>query len=235
LANAFETHQVCKYFRKSSRAEVRAVHQVSIAIPVGGFALLNGPSGSGKTTLLALLGVLEQPTSGRVFFSGRDLSGLADLELARIRRRLGFVFQDFSLQPGLPIWENVTYPLIPTGMRRRERFVLAESLLSDLGLPGVARSRVGELSGGEQQRVAVARALAGQPEVLLADEPTSNLDPAAGQVLVDLFQRAHQAGKTIVLATHDPRWLACATHVFQLQFGELIQTPTPDFGKDDPV
>jgi len=230
LSNVLETHQVSKYYRKSTRAEVRAVHEVSLAIPTGGFAILNGPSGSGKTTLLALLGVLERPTSGQVVFGGRDLTGLADMELARLRRRIGFVFQDFSLQPGLPIWENVTYPLIPRGISRKERYALAHALLCDLGLQGAVRAQVGELSGGEQQRVALARALAGKPEVLLADEPTSNLDPSTSQALVTLLQHLHNEGKTIVLATHDPQWLSCATHVFHLKGGELANASYQESG-----
>jgi ABC-type lipoprotein export system ATPase subunit len=197
------------------------LHAVTLAIPRGAFVILNGPSGSGKTTLLAVLGILEQPTAGRVVFAGRDLTGLADAERARLRRRIGFVFQDFSLQRGLPVWENVTYPLIPRGFSRKQRYALADSVLASLGMLEACNALVNDLSGGEQQRVAVARALVVEPEALLADEPTSNLDPAAAQTLVRLLQEAHGKGKTIVLATHDPQWLSCATHVFDLNGGIL--------------
>src|SRR5947209_1133201 len=121
-----EVRQLCKFYRAGSAGEVRAVEDISLAIPPGSFTLLTGPSGSGKTTLLALLGSLERPTRGRVSFAGRDLGACSDVELARLRRRMGFVFQDFALIPGLPAWENVTYPLIPRGARRGERYRLAQ-------------------------------------------------------------------------------------------------------------
>jgi putative ABC transport system ATP-binding protein len=216
-----ETREVSKYYRSGTTAEVRALHEVSLAIKKGSLALLCGPSGSGKTTLLALLGALEKPTSGRVIFAGRDLSGLSDAELTRVRRCAGFVFQDFSLLARLPVWENVTYPLIPRGLARRARFRLARSLLARVGLEGKLEAGVHELSGGELQRVAIARALAGDPEVLLADEPTSNLDAAASLTLMNLFQEVHARGGTIVVATHDPQWFSSATDIYHLEAGQL--------------
>src|SRR2546425_5347482 len=175
-----EVQQLCKFYGSGTAAEVRALEDVSLAVPPGAFVVLTGPSGSGKTTLLALLGGLERPTRGRVFFAGRDLGDCSDVELARIRRRVGFIFQDFALIGGLPVWENITYPLIPRGVSRRQRWQRAQELLSRFGLSDKLSRRPRELSGGEQQRVSVARALAGQPEVLLADEPTSNLDDQSG-------------------------------------------------------
>jgi len=216
-----ETRELCKFFRKGTRAEVRALDQVTLAIPRGSFTVLRGPSGSGKTTLLALLGALERPTSGQVVFDGRELSRCWGVELARMRRRMGFVFQNFSLIPSLPVWENITYPLIPRGVRSATRRDLASSLLSRLGLLDKLTARPQELSGGEQQRVAVARALAGKPDVLLADEPTSNLDPAAAGALIASFQEIHAEGKTIVVASHDPQFAALATEVHELANGRL--------------
>src|SRR5689334_18556928 len=128
-----EARQLGKFYRAGSPAEVRAVHDVSLEVPAGSFTLLTGPSGSGKTTLLALLGRLERPTWGQVLFAGRDLAACSDAELARLRRRLGFVFQDFALIRGLPAWENLTYPLIPRGTPRAERFRLARDLLARFG------------------------------------------------------------------------------------------------------
>jgi putative ABC transport system ATP-binding protein len=216
-----EARQLCKFYRAGSTAEVRALQDVSLEVPAGSFTLLTGPSGSGKTTLLALLGGLERPTRGQVLFAGRDLSACSDVELARLRRRMGFVFQDFALVPGLPAWENVTYPLIPRGVSRAERFRRARELLGGFGLADKLAARPPELSGGEQQRVAVARALAGRPEVLLADEPTSNLDEESGRAVVDLLRQAHGEGTTVVVSSHDPRLVAVAARVCELGAGRL--------------
>jgi putative ABC transport system ATP-binding protein len=218
----FQTHQLCKYYWQSHDLKVGAVQDVSLSIAQGSFALLTGPSGSGKTTLLALLGALERPTQGQVLFDNQDLSQLSGTELTRVRRRLGFVFQNFSLIPGLPVWESITYHLVPRGYSSRSRLALAQSLLEDIGLSDRLTSRPRELSGGEQQRVAFARALAGKPEVILADEPTSNLDWESGEKLLDLLQGIHSAGMTVILASHDPRAMPLATHIFELKGGRLL-------------
>jgi putative ABC transport system ATP-binding protein len=216
-----ETRNVCKHFRRGAALEVRALQDVSLTIAQGSFTALTGPSGSGKTTLLALLGALERPSSGQVVFLGRDLSAFSDVALARARRRMGFVFQDFSLIPGLSVWDNVTYPLIPQGVPRAARFARAQSLLGRFSLEGRLLARPRELSGGEQQRVALARALAGQPEVLLADEPTSNLDPEASRIVLATLRELHAEGRTIVLASHEPRVVELATQVYELEGGRL--------------
>ncbi len=200
---------------------VRALHDISLKIDVGSFVLLRGSSGSGKTTLLALLGALERPTLGQVLFDGRNLGELSGVALARVRRRFGFVFQNFSLISGLPVWENITYPLIPRGLSSGRRFELARSLLAELGLANRLSTLPRELSGGEQQRVAFARALAGEPEVLLADEPTSNLDPDSSRSLIELLRKSHAQGMTVILASHDPEAVPCATQVFELEAGRL--------------
>ena len=217
-----ETRNACKYFRRGTAQEVRALDGVSVAIARGSFTVLTGPSGSGKTTLLALLGALERPSSGQVLFRGRDLSGCSDVELSRTRRRMGFVFQDFSLIPGLSVGENITYPLIPRGVRPAARRVRAELLLDRLGLKDRLRACPRELSGGEQQRVALARALAGQPDVILADEPVSNLDPDASRIVLAMLQEIRAEGGTILLTAHDPHLLGLATCVHTLAAGKLI-------------
>lgn len=217
----FQTEHVCKYFKAGASSEVRALDGVSLSIARGSFTLLSGPSGSGKTTLLALLGALERPTSGRISFDGRDLSVSSDVELARTRRRFGFIFQNFSLISGLPVWENITYPLIPRGVDRRRRYQLAGELLTRLRMPDKLLGYPEELSGGEQQRVAIARALAGDPEVLLADEPTSNLDQVTAGELLAILQNIHREGKTVVLSSHDPAVAALATQVHELAGGKL--------------
>jgi putative ABC transport system ATP-binding protein len=183
--------------------------------------VVSGPSGSGKTTLLALLGALERPTKGQVLFEGKDLGQCSDAELARTRRRMGFVFQDFGLIPNLSAAENITYPLIPRGVPRAECHRRARDLLARFGMEGKLAARARELSGGEQQRVALARALAGRPEVVLADEPTSSLDAETGRALLGVFCELHAEGKTLILATHDPALLALATCRCELEGGRL--------------
>jgi putative ABC transport system ATP-binding protein len=217
----FETRGLCKHYRRGTRALVRALDDVSLAIAQGSFTVLAGPSGSGKTTLLCLLGALERPTRGQVLFEGRGLGPLSDVALARVRRRIGFVFQDFSLIPALPVWENVTYPLIPRGVPRRQRLQRAQELLARFQLQDRLNALPRELSGGEQQRVAVARALAGAPQVILADEPTSNLDRQSGTILLGLLSTFHEEGKTVVISSHDPAVLELATTTLVLDAGKL--------------
>jgi putative ABC transport system ATP-binding protein len=220
-----ETRHLHKVYRAGPRSVVQALQDVTLNVPAGSFTLLTGPSGSGKTTLLALLGGLERPTQGQVHFAERDLAACSDTELARLRRRMGFVFQDFALLPRLPVWENITYPLIPRGVPAKRRWELAGELLARFGMPEKLAVHPGELSSGEQQRVALARALAGKPEVLLADEPTSNLDEQAGRELITHLQQVHAEGMTIIAASHDPRFAALATQTLRLQAGRLVAGP----------
>lgn len=217
-----EADGVGRAYRPGTPAEVRAVDGVSLVIPANSFAAFTGPSGSGKTTLLALLGGLDRPTAGRVVFAGRDLRACSEAELARVRRRVGFVFQDFALVPGLPVWENVTYPLVPDGVGRGERRRRAAAALAGVGLGDRLTADPADLSGGEQQRVAVARALIRGPEVILADEPTANLDDDSGGRVIELLRAAHRAGATVVAGTHDPRLAGIATLRFALAAGRLV-------------
>jgi putative ABC transport system ATP-binding protein len=216
-----ETCNVSKVFREGTPRAVWALRDVSLTIAKGSFSGLTGPSGCGKSTLLALLGALERPSQGKVMFQGRDLTHFSDAELARVRRRMGFIFQDFSLMPTLPVWENITYPLIPRGISRRERLARAKALLAQVHLEDKGFVRPGELSGGEQQRVAIARALAADPEILLADEPTSNLDSEAHDAVMSIFQELHKQGRTILLATHERRVASWAGMVYVLERGRL--------------
>jgi len=213
--------ELSKTFNPGTAGAVAALRDVSLEIERGRFVLITGPSGSGKTTLLALLGALERPTKGRVLFDNRDLNRCSGWEMTRVRRRLGFVFQDFGLIPGLPVWENVTYPLVPRGPTRAERFRRARELLASFGLAEKLGLRTRQLSGGEQQRVAVARALIGDPEVLLADEPTSSLDAETAEPVLAALRRAHAAGKTVVVASHDPQVATQATAAYELRAGQL--------------
>jgi putative ABC transport system ATP-binding protein len=219
----FETRALCKVYRTSSQFETRALDNVTLDIERGTLTAVSGPSGSGKTTLLALLGVLDRPSSGQIVFDGKELTKCSDVAMGRVRRRMGFVFQDFSLIPNLTALENITYALIPRRIPPRERHERARVQLARLGVETKLHMRASELSGGEQQRVAIARALACEPEVILADEPTSNLDEDTARLAVMAFREMHNIGKTVVFTTHDPRMIELATCTFKLVGGRLVR------------
>jgi putative ABC transport system ATP-binding protein len=200
----YELSGVGKSFARGP-AIINAVLDVDLTIEAGEFLAIEGPSGSGKTTLLQLLGALDRPSSGRVAFGGRDLAGLRDAELAELRlRSFGFVFQQFNLIPTLTALENVEVKLAPTGLAGAELRERAEALLAEVGLANRAAHLPGHLSGGEQQRVGIARALSVEPHVILADEPTGNLDTRTGSEIIDsLAGLAALRGTTVIVATHD--------------------------------
>jgi putative ABC transport system ATP-binding protein len=216
-----EARNLSKSFWTGSRVEIRALKEISVTIAENSFTVLTGPSGSGKTTLLSMLATLDRPSAGQIFFQDQDLGQFSDVALARLRRRFGFVFQNYSLIPGLPVWENITYQLIPLGVRVRERWALAQELLSQFGLADKLLMRPGELSGGEQQRIALARALAGRPEVIFADEPISNLDKESSRVVLSLLEGIHAAGKTVVLSMHDASQVNMAGRIYELEGGRV--------------
>ena len=217
----FETQGAGRVYRSGSGAQIEALHDVSLTIPRGAFVVLRGPSGSGKTTLLALLAALDHPTKGTVRFDGQDLQRVSEAERSRIRRRLGIVFQQARMLRGLPLWENVTYPLIPQGVGGPERAEIATELLESVGIVGREGARPEELSGGELQRVGIARALVAEPEAVLADEPTSDLDSESAEAVIALLKGMHAAGRTVVAASHDPLLQELATHTFRLRAGRL--------------
>ncbi|MDX6660352.1 MAG: putative transport system ATP-binding protein [Solirubrobacteraceae bacterium] len=204
--------------------EVRALEGMDLRIASGEFVVVAGPSGSGKTTLLQLLGALDRPTDGVVRFEGRDLRGLGDGELARLRlSELGFVFQQFNLIPTLTARQNVEAALAPTGVDASARHLRAGELLEAVGLAARSEHLPSQLSGGEQQRVAIARALANDPRVLLADEPTGNLDTTTGrEILALLRQLADGRGLTIVVVTHDPAIADDAPRVVHMRDGHQV-------------
>jgi putative ABC transport system ATP-binding protein len=200
----YELQGVGKAFARASGV-ISAVADVDLVIERGEFVALEGPSGSGKTTLLQLLGALDRPSSGRVHFEGRDLAALPDGELADLRlRSFGFVFQQFNLIPTLTALENVQAKLAPTGIADEDLRTRSEAILAEVGLADRASHLPSHLSGGEQQRVAIARALSVEPHVVLADEPTGNLDTKTGADIIEaLADLAARRGTTIIVATHD--------------------------------
>lgn len=210
---------------KTGDVETQALRGVSLTIEKGEFTALVGPSGSGKTTLLQLIGCLDQPTSGRVLINGKDVSKLNRNQRADMRRgTIGFIFQFFALIPTLTAYENVELPLLLNGKSAAERRRRVTGLLESVGLADCAHHRPDQLSGGEQQRVAIARALAPNPTLILADEPTANLDTANGQQVMETMTRLNQeTGVTFVFATHDPRVIKFARRVITLQDGMVVE------------
>jgi len=184
---------------------VHALHDIDLAIPAGAYVSVMGPSGSGKSTLLNLLGCLDRPTSGAYRLDGRDVARLDELELSRVRRhKIGFVFQSFHLVPRLSAAQNVELPMIFAGVERQERTKRVETALDAVGLSERAGHRPDQLSGGERQRVAIARSVVMGPKVLLADEPTGNLDTTSGKEVIALLESMNAAGLTLVVVTHNP-------------------------------
>jgi len=202
--------------------EVHALRGVDLAIEAGEYVAIIGPSGSGKSTLLNVLGCLDRPTEGTYRLGGVDVSAMSDDELSRVRsERLGFVFQNYNLIPQLDVLENIEVPLFYAGRPEREAREKAVALAGALGLSHRLEHRPTELSGGQQQRVAIARALANDPLVLLADEPTGNLDSKTGEEILALLDRLHAEGKTLVVVTHDPGVAGRADRVVAMHDGRV--------------
>jgi putative ABC transport system ATP-binding protein len=222
--------QVVRRYRMGD-ADVQAVRGIDLEIGRGEFAAITGPSGCGKSTLLHLLGAVDVPSSGHVFVNGRDTATLNDAEATRFRlRHIGFVFQRFYLMPTLSAAENVELPLAEAGVPRATRRARAAELLGYVGLGDRRDHRPTQLSGGEQQRVAIARALANEPALLLADEPTGELDAGTGERLLELFAQLHRDGTTLVFVTHDAVVANAAERVVRLRDGQVAsdtRRPSP--------
>jgi len=211
---------------ESGESKIRAVRNISLSIPSGTFAAVVGKSGSGKSTLLSLLGALDKPTSGEIFVGDRDIAKLSDSKLINYRRhKIGFIFQSYNLIPNLSALENVMLPMEFAGVNTAERKKRAERLLGQVGITGTKQSRrPTRLSGGEQQRVAIARALSNRPKLILADEPTGNLDSSTGKIIIDLLKSlAKSEDTTIIAATHDAGIARQAKLTFHLKDGQLVR------------
>jgi putative ABC transport system ATP-binding protein len=206
---------------------VLALHDATLRVESGEYVAIQGPSGCGKSTLLHLLGCVETSTSGTLEFEGRDVSRLSDAERSRIRlTRIGFIFQRFFLLPMLTAWENVELPQSEAGVRKTERLERTAELLDYVGLAHRARHRPAQLSGGEMQRVAVARALANRPRLVLADEPTGELDEATGVQIADLLDRVNAGGTALVVVTHNAALAARARRRIPMTSGRLLNPAT---------
>ncbi len=207
---------------RSGSLSVHALDDVNLTITEGEFVAIVGPSGSGKSTLMHIIGCLDVPTSGVYMLGGEDVSTLDEDRLAEIRnRRIGFVFQQFNLLASLSAWRNVELPLMYSGMRRRERRERAMAALEGVGLGDRVDHRPGELSGGQQQRVAIARALVTEPALILADEPTGNLDSASSTEILGLLNDLHASGRTMILITHERDIAAAAERRVRIRDGRL--------------
>jgi len=222
--SVIELQDVTRVYR-IGEVETPALRGVDLTVEEGEFTAIVGPSGSGKTTMLQLMGCLDRPSGGRVHINGQDVTRLNPNKRADLRKgTIGFVFQFFALIPGLTAYENVELPLLLSGAKKAERRERVNELLEAVGISDRARHRPDQLSGGEQQRVAIARALAAHPVLVLADEPTANLDTDTGRQVMEIMQRLNQeTGTTFLFATHDPRVVPFARRVVTLRDGQVSE------------
>ncbi len=215
--------KVTKIYRTGSLS-VAALRGVTLTINSGEYVAIIGPSGSGKSTLMHILGCLDTPSSGTYSLAGEHVAGMSEAALAEVRnRRIGFVFQQFNLLASMTAWQNVELPLIYAGVGRSERKERAMAALGRVGLAGRVQHRPGELSGGQQQRVAVARALVTEPDLILADEPTGNLDSKSARDVMSLMDELHQSGRTLVLITHDTGVASASERILGIRDGLLTE------------
>ena len=216
-----ELKDICKDYQQG-REPVRVLKNINLTVEKGDYLAIMGPSGSGKTTLMNIIGCLDVPTSGSYILEGRDLKDLSDDDLAEVRNKhIGFVFQSFHLLPKMEAVDNVALPLLYADVPLKERRARAEEALKAVGLEERIHFLPNQLSGGQCQRVAIARAIVGNPQLLLADEPTGALDTKAGNQIMEIFRRLSGEGMTIIMITHEPSIAACADKTYRILDGEL--------------
>ena len=221
--NALEMVHITKSYVRGDNT-VHALTDISAVIEKGEWVSIMGPSGSGKSTLMNILGCLDRPTSGKYLLDGAEVDSLSDDQLATERnKKIGFVFQNFNLLPRMDALNNVALPLIYAGISREERMKKAAHALERVGLGDRLDHRPNELSGGQRQRVAIARALVNDPTIVLADEPTGNLDTRSGEEIMDIFKELHKQGRTIVLVTHEPEIAEFAERIIVVRDGEIVE------------
>mgnify|MGYP002510426458 FL=1 len=223
MSELIQIQDMCKIYNPGEN-EVRALDHVNLSIDKNEFVAIIGQSGSGKSTLMNMLGCLDVPTSGTYILNGQDVSGLTDDELSDIRNReIGFIFQGFNLIAGLTALENVELPLIYRGVGKKERERLSETALEKVGLSARIDHKPSEMSGGQQQRVAIARAIAQAPPVILADEPTGNLDSGSTKEIMSILKELHAEGRTVILITHDNEIAARAKRIIRIMDGKIVE------------
>ena len=217
---------ITRVFKGESEEEMRALDDVSVEVRRGEYVCISGPSGCGKSTLLSILALLDTPTAGRYWLNGRPVDRMTPAERARARSLdVGLIFQSFNLIGDMSVFENVEYPLTLRGVSATDRKRTVDAALERVGMTARAKQRPGSLSGGHQQLVAVARAIAGRPALLLADEPTGNLDSTSGEALMQMLGELHADGATVCIATHDARWIAQAPRHLYLFDGRVVDAP----------
>ena len=223
MSSLIDIRDVTKTYQMGAETVVRALDGVSVAIEAGDYVAIMGPSGSGKSTLMNLIGCLDTPSSGSYQLNGREIAAMGDDDLAQIRNKeIGFIFQTFNLLPRADAVQNVELPLVYSGLPRRERRERAVKALEAVGLGDRKHHRPNEMSGGQRQRVAIARALVNGPSILLADEPTGNLDSKTGEEILALMDELHAKGNTIILVTHEDELSQHAARVVRLRDGKIV-------------
>jgi len=223
LSALIDIRDVTKTYEMGAETIVHALAGVTLSIEGGDYVAIMGPSGSGKSTLMNLIGCLDTPTTGSYVLKGREIATMNDDELAQIRNKeIGFIFQTFNLLPRADAVQNVELPLVYSGLPRKDRKARAEKALDAVGLGSRKHHRPNELSGGQRQRVAIARALVNEPSILLADEPTGNLDSKTGEEILALMDDLHRGGNTIILVTHEDELAQHASRVVRLRDGKII-------------
>ncbi len=223
MSALIDIRDVTKTYEMGAETIVHALDGVSLSIEAGDYVAIMGPSGSGKSTLMNLIGCLDTPSTGSYVLKGREISAMNDDELAQIRNKeIGFIFQTFNLLPRADAVQNVELPLVYSGLARKERKARAEKALDAVGLGTRKHHRPNEMSGGQRQRVAIARALVNDPSILLADEPTRNLDSTTGEEILALMDELHHGGNTIILVTHEDELAQHAARVVRLRDGKIV-------------
>jgi putative ABC transport system ATP-binding protein len=226
MTQAIRIESVSKVY-PLGKTEVRALKNINLNIDEGEFTTIAGPSGCGKSTMLNLIGCMDIPTSGEVYIENQPISKLSDKDLTRLRlEKLGFIFQSFNLIPVLTVYQNIEFPLlIHGGFSAKDRSRIIDELIEEVGLKDQARQKSNELSGGQRQRVAIARALVTSPRIVLADEPTANLDSATGEKIINLMKHINSTHKTtFIFSTHDPQVMKHASRIVRLKDGEVVES-----------